>query len=214
MSEIDIEKNRILDEIIASRRTIREFTERIPPKESIDAILEAGLQAPFAAIAVVGERKFRRFFVINDEDTMKRFLDVLQKRTRVVYDNVSGLTNIRPETEQFLKILKNVAMSGLDIRSPYFVIVAEKEGFPPVAQLSLAHCLENMWLKTTALGLGFRLISLISELSKDQEFCEFIGVKPGEYAMNGCAIGYIKTVPPKVERPLLNEITTWMKPTR
>ena len=213
MSEIDIEKNRILDEIIANRRTIREFTESIPPKESIDAILEAGLQAPFAAIAVVGERKFRRFFVVNDEGTMKRFLDFLQKRTRVVYDNLSGLTNIRPETEQFLKILKNVAMSGLDIRSPYFVIVAEKEGFPPVAQLSLAHCLENMWLKTTALGLGFRLISLISELSRDQEFCEFIGVKPGEYAMNGCAIGYIKTVPPIVERPLLNEITTWMKPT-
>jgi nitroreductase len=213
MSEMDTEKNKVLDEIIASRRTIREFTEGVPPKESIDAILEAGLQAPFAAIAVIGERKFRRFFVINDEDMMKRFLDILQKRTKVVYDNLSGITNVRPETESFLKILKDIVTSGLDMKSPYFVIVAEKEGFPPVAQLSLAHCLENMWLKATALGLGFRLLSLISELSKDPEFCEFVGVKPGDYAMNGCAIGYIKTVPPKVERPLLNEITTWMKST-
>lgn len=214
MSEINIEKNKILDEIIANRRTIREFTQDVPPKESIDAILEAGLQAPFAAIAVIGERIFRRFFVINDEDSMNRLSVIIQKRTKVIYDNLSKQTNVIPQSEAFINVLNDIVVSGFNLRPPYFIIVAEKEGFPPVAQLSLAHCLENMWLKTTALGLGFRLMSLVSELSKDQEFCEFIGVKPGEYAMNGCIIGYIKTVPPKVERPLLNEVTRWIKPTR
>lgn len=43
-------------------------------------------------------------------------------------------------------------------------------------------------------------------MSRDPEFCEFIGIKPGEYALNGCTIGYIKIVPPKVERPSLDEV--------
>jgi nitroreductase len=210
MSEIDIEKNKILDEIIASRRTIREFTMDVPPKESIEAILEAGLQAPFASIAVIGEKKFRRFFVIKDGELMNKLSGIIQKRIRVMCDNLSGQTSIHPEAEVYLGALKNIAVSEFKIRSPYFIVVAEKEGFLPIGQLSLAHCLENMWLKATALGLGFQLASIVSDLSKDPEFCEMIGIKPGEYATNGCLIGYIKTIPPKVERPLLNEITTWI----
>jgi nitroreductase len=208
--EIDIEKNKILDEIIVNRRTIREFEPDIPPKELIDDILNAGLQAPFAAIAVIGEKHFRRFVVMKDGDSMSRFAEIMQKRAKVIYDNLSAEINVIPKAEEFLKILKDIADKGFNLRSPYLIIVAEKEGFPPVAQLSLAHCLENMWLKATALGLGFRLVSLISEVSKDPEFCSLIGVKPGEYALNGCVIGYIKAVPPKVERPALGEVTTWL----
>jgi nitroreductase len=141
---------------------------------------------------------------------MNILADIIQKRTKTIYDNLSGQANILPGTEAFLNVLKNIAVSGFNLRPPYFIIVAEKEGFPPVAQLSLAHCLENMWLKATALGLGFRLMSIMSELSKDQEFCELVGIKPGEYATNGCIIGYPQEIPPKVERPLLKEITTWI----
>ncbi len=43
--------------------------------------------------------------------------------------------------------------------APYFIVGAEKKGFPAVEQQFLAHCLENMWLKATALGLGFQLVS-------------------------------------------------------
>lgn len=210
MTEIDREKNKILDEIIANRRTIREFKPDVPPKESIEAILEAGLQAPFAAMAVIGEKRFRRFFVLKEGESMNKLAEIIQERIKVLLDNLSKQDNMPPKAEVFLKVLKDIAVSGFNLRPPYFIIVAEKEGFPPVAQLSLAHCLENMWLKATTLGLGFRLVTLVSELSKDPEFCEFIGIKPGEYVVNGCAIGYAKIIPPKIERPLLNEITTWI----
>lgn len=43
--------------------------------------------------------------------------------------------------------------------APEFIVVAEKKGFPEVEQQSLAHCLENMWLKANALDLGFQLVS-------------------------------------------------------
>lgn len=210
MTEKDMEKNKILDEIIANRRTIRDFKPDVPPKELIEAILEAGLQAPFAAMAVIGEKRFRRFFILKEGESMNKLARIIQERIKVMSDNLSEQNNLPPKAEVFLKVLKDIAVSGFNLRTPYIIIVAEKEGFPPIAQYSLAHCLENMWLKATALGLGFRLMTLISELSKDPEFCEFIGIKPGEYAVNGCAIGYAKIIPPKVETPLLNEITTWI----
>jgi nitroreductase len=209
MIDIDIEKNKILDEIINSRRTIREFTQEIPKKELINDILKAGLQAPFAAIAVKDEKYFRRFFVIKNDQSMDKIAKIIQNRVKIILDNLSGQIEILTKAEEFVNILKDISNNGFNFRSPYTVVVAEKEGFPPIAQLSLAYCLENMWLKTTALGLGFRLMSIVSELSRDEEFCKFLGVKPGEFALNACAIGYVKTIPPKVERPSLEEITKW-----
>ena len=89
MTEIDIEKNKILDEIIANRRTIRDFKPDVPPKESIEAILKAGLQAPFAAMAVIGEKRFRRFFVLKERESMNKLAKIIQKRIKVLLDNLS-----------------------------------------------------------------------------------------------------------------------------
>jgi nitroreductase len=143
---------------------------------------------------------------------MNKLAGIIQKRAKFTYYDLIEQTKLspNPKADAFMGVLRNIVISGFNLRPPYFIIVAEKEGIPPVAQLSLAHCLENMWLKTTALGLGFRMMSIIADLSKDPEFCNLVGIQPGEYAINGCAIGYIQTVPPKVERPLLNEITIWI----
>lgn len=71
--------------------------------------------------------------------------------------------------------------------APYFIVVAEKKGFPAVEQQSLAHCLENMWLKATALDLGFQLVSATAQMADNPSFCEILGIYPGEWALNGCA---------------------------
>lgn len=83
---------------------------------------------------------------------MNRLAEIIQERIKVVLDNLSEQDNMPPKAEVFLKVLKDIAVLGFNLRPPYFIIVAEKEGFPPVAQLSLAHRLENMWLKATTLG--------------------------------------------------------------
>ena len=66
--------------------------------------------------------------------------------------------------------------------APEFIVVAEKKGFPAVEQQSLAHCLENMWLKATALDLGFQLCIL-----PNVKF--IVGQTLFGQALNGCAIG-------------------------
>ena len=54
---------RFLDEIIESRRSIRSFKNDIPPKDTIKAIIRAGLFAPYAG-AAVDQGNFRRFVVL------------------------------------------------------------------------------------------------------------------------------------------------------
>ncbi len=58
--------------------------------------------------------------------------------------------------------------------APYFIIIAEKKGFLRVEQQSLAHCLENMWLKATALDLGFQLVFATAQLPENPSFCAML----------------------------------------
>ena len=51
-NEQSSEKNQILDEILLARRSIRAFSEDIPSKEDVEAIIFAGQLAPCASLAV------------------------------------------------------------------------------------------------------------------------------------------------------------------
>ena len=95
--------------------------------------------------------------------------------------------------------------------APYFIIIAEKKGFPRVEQQSLAHCLENMWLKATALDLGFQLVSVTAQLADNPSFCAMLGINPGEWALNGCAVGYSAEELPPSFLPSVDEVTSWLE---
>jgi Nitroreductase family len=44
-------------------------------------------------------------------------------------------------------------------------------------------CLENMWLKATALDLGFQLVSATAQMANNPSFCEMLGINPSEWAL-------------------------------
>jgi nitroreductase len=95
-------------------------------------------------------------------------------------------------------------------KAPYYIVVAEQKGVPESADRSLAHCLENMWLKATAIGLGFQLLSITERMAEDKEFCNLIDIPFGEYALDGCLIGYPDAPPAQSKRPQLGEVTRWL----
>jgi nitroreductase len=95
--------------------------------------------------------------------------------------------------------------------APYYIVVAERKGFPPVELQSLAHCMEKMWLKATALELGFQLISITSEMAQNPEFCTILGITPGEWALMGCAIGYPQEILSASIRPPVEDVTRWLE---
>jgi nitroreductase len=70
--------------------------------------------------------------------------------------------------------------------------------------------MENMWLKATALDLGFHLVSVTSEMESDEEFCKILGIRPGEWELMGCAVGYPEDELSPSIRPPIDELTRWL----
>jgi nitroreductase len=214
------EKNRILDEILATRRSYRIFRPEFPPEDAIREIIRAGLLAPFAAATIQGSggEYFRRFFVMKKGSPSMNAVQPLVLQTvqrmagelaRSIRENPELSETAKPFAKRLALFSEKGMVPGVGT-APFYIVAGERMGYPPVELQSLAHCMENMWLKATALGLGFQLISVTSQLSGDVEFCRILGIEPDRYALNGCAIGYpVEPLSPAV-RPPVDEVTRWL----
>jgi nitroreductase len=212
--------NAAFDKIIGERRSHRKFTEKVPPDEMIESIIRAGLHAPFAASAI-GSRDdyFRRFIVIRkDSKAMKKIIPLVYAEVVGMRDNLAkemknnaDLQNRAAPFMNRLNAINSMSMVPGVGTAPFYIVVTEKKGFPPVELQSLAHCLENMWLKATALDLGFQIVSVTAQMAENARFCSILGIEKGSWALMGCAIGYpAETLSPSI-RPSVREVTSWLE---
>ncbi len=213
---VDVECNVMIDRVIDSRRSIRKFKPETPPKEVIEQILKAGLQAPYASASVT-RNDFRRFIVIPRESKATPKIASILKLKAQSWSKELELQMQHDEfTKQhagpFLERLKLMGELGVPNigKAPYYVVVAEQRGIPPVEHLSLAHCLQNMWIKAEALGLGLQLLSITQQLDTDMEFCSILKIPMGEFVIDGCLIGYPDMKPSIPKRPDLAKVTEWI----
>jgi len=212
--------NAVLDRIIGERRSCRKFTREIPADEQVESILHAGLHAPFAAAAVGDNRDyFRRFVVIrNGSKAMKELSPLVFESVLATAGDLEQATaknaQLREQAAGFMNRLAMIKTMGMVPgvgTAPFYIVAAEKKGFPPVESQSLAHCMENMWLKATALGLGFQIVSATAQMADNPGFCRILGLEFGKWALMGCAVGYpTEKLSPSI-RPSVGEVTTWLE---
>jgi len=230
-------KAAILEDIIVSRRTTRNFAEESPLKHEIETVIKAGSFAPFAIIGSKDISPLRKFIVLHKdsperelvqrrlESTSKFITDLIQfhfiRHIWRFFEKLIALKSIPLsyyEEAHFL-LVQTTESKGhfLHIReAPYYVIIAERFRSPQVTNFlirqSIAHCLQNMWLTATAQGLAFQPVSATKFLSRDKKVCKILGINPKEYELEGCLIGYPqKTVPPKPKKTPLEKIVTWIQ---
>ncbi len=218
--DISVQKNVYLDQILAERRSHRMFRPEFCSEDEIRRILHAGLLAPFAAAAVGNSHDyFRRFFVMRrGSESMNTVIPLVKQQVqKMSVDLEAGMKNdpaLREKAAGFVRRLAMMQEKGVVPgvgTAPYYIVVAERRGFPPVELQSLAHCLENMWLKATALDLGFQIVSVTSQMSSDPAFCAILGLPVGEWELMGCAVGYpADELSPSI-RPPVEDVTTWLK---
>jgi len=218
-TDITVQKNVFLDQILAERRSHRMFRPDFCSEDDIHRILHAGLLAPFAAAAVGNSHEyFRRFFVMRKgSKSMDAAIPLVMGQVQKMYQELErGMEkdpSLRPKAAGFVRRLSMMREAGYIPgigTAPYYIVVAERRGYPPAELQSLAHCLENMWLKATALGLGFQLVSVTSQMSSDGAFCAILGLPPGEWELMGCAVGYpADELSPSI-RPPVDDVTTWL----
>ncbi|MFA4876802.1 MAG: nitroreductase family protein [Methanoregula sp.] len=219
-NDIFEQRNVALDQILAERRSYRMFRPEFPSEDEIRRILHAGLLAPFAAAAVGNSKDyFRRFFVMrNGSVSMKAAIPLVMDQVAAMAKELeSGMEKnpaLRAKAGMFADRLSAIRKKGMVPgigTAPVYIVVAERKGFPPVELQSLAHCLENMWLKATALEIGFQLVSVTSQMSENKEFCKILGIPPGEWGLMGCAIGYpVDELSPSI-RPPVEDVTRWLE---
>ena len=214
------QKNMHLDQILAERRSYRMFREEFPSTDMIRRIIHAGLLAPFAAAAVGNSKDyFRRFFVIKNGSpgmaaASPLVMAEVQRMSETLHEQMKTNIGLRGQAIGFAQRLALIRKRGIVPgigTAPFYIVVAERKGYPPVELQSLAHCMENMWLKATALGLGFQLVSISSEMSKNPEFCRILGINAGEWELMGCAIGYPHDELSPSIRPPVDDVTRWLE---
>ena len=214
------QRNICLDEILAGRRSYRMFKPEFPPKDTIMRIIQAGLLAPYAAAAVGNSADyFRRFFVMEKGSAsmiaaaplvMKEVTTLTRGLEKEMEKNPALRTMAVSFVQRLAQIQKMGRVPGIG-SAPYYIVIAERKGFPPVEQQSLAHCLENMWLKATALSLGFQMVSATAQMSSDPAFCRILGINAGEWELMGCAIGYPQEELGPSIRPPVEDVTRWLE---
>jgi len=205
------EHSAALDVIIKERHSVRAFSETPPGREAVEAIIQAGLLAPFGALAVAGKPDFRKVFVFEKTSAaLETAANILKNRI----SKQAGELEKKVGSVPFVQNLKRIGRQGVPGvgNAPYFVVVGERKGMPPVAAQSLSYCLQNMWLKATSLGIGLQLVSATTQMDSDPEFCGLLQIPPGEYALDGCALGYPADgyQPSPVQYPTLEKSVTWL----
>jgi nitroreductase len=214
------EENAVIDRVMGCRRSHRQFNKEVPAEDDIRRILHAGLLAPFAAAAVGNSMDyFRRFFVMRiGSKSMDAASSLVFEHVRIMAATVKKEMENNSETRKLAgsftqrldAIQKMGRVPGIGT-APYYIVAAERKGYPSVELQSLAHCMENMWLKATALGLGFQLVSVTSEMSKNPEFCRILGIPTGKWELMGCAIGYPHDELSPSIRPPVEDVTKWLE---
>jgi nitroreductase len=183
-------------------------------------LITAGLHAPYANTAVENytEGYFRRFFVIRKGgESMATASALLNAKVKELAAELEKKAKADPAMEeksrswrQRLKWFQDLGHVPGVTNAPYFIVIAEHRGIPDLGQHALAHCLENMWLKATALDLAFQIISVTSKMGDDALFCGLLGLKPGEWDLMGCAVGYAEKPLGPSKRPPAAEVTVWL----
>ncbi|MBX2996240.1 MAG: nitroreductase [Bdellovibrionaceae bacterium] len=188
--------------LIESRKSIRKFKTEMPPREVLDRILNAGLQAPSGK-----NRQNWRFFVVTGKKreeylkySQKSWLgikDVLQKRLKPsLYDF----------TERFFFTLGDAPV----LIFCYSHNSSEERYHTSIGSVYMA--VENINLACVVEGLGCCTMGAPLEIKSEVD--AFLGVdqlpeyKAGELELLcGLVLGYPDHNPPKAPRQLENRIT-------
>jgi len=197
MPRYDQAQDAALLKVLESRRSVRAFSPEGVSKDDVEKIVYAGLLAPYAAAAVEGVKDFRRFVVIAGNNAKLHSISELCK-TRAGQALAELKSRFAGRTlPPFASRLERAQKSGLPGlgRVPWYIIACEQRGIPPAEKQSLAHVMQNMWLRAASLGLGFQLISSFDQLADEKAFTDAIGIPYGRYAVAGCAVGVPENLP-------------------
>ncbi len=181
-------------EDIFSRHSISKVRPDPVPRELIEKLLAAAVQAP---------NHFRvrpwRFFVLSGE-ARNRLGDVMAQALKQRHPDATG-TELDAERAKPLRAPVLIAV-GVDRPSEPKVIEMENI-------CATAAAVENILLAANALGLG--AMWRTGPAARDPEVKKFLGLNPDQELIAFVYVGYPDVMPEPRERPSFEDRTVWME---
>lgn len=207
--------NVTFDRIVSARQSCRKFLNRLPERNLVSQVIEAGNKAPYAIASAKDVETFRHFYVLYQGHQLlpaihQRIREQSGREVEQLRCEMGSDPVVQMYGEALAKMRALTAQEGMSLleNPPCLIVLAEWRGARRAEKQDLAHALENMWLKATALNMGMVIISLFEGLTDDQVFCDMLGLPVGKYGFHACVLGYPKNKIPKAKR--VTSQTHWL----
>ena len=195
-----------MDAIVAilTRRSTRRFDNKIPDKEMIQKVVNAGRYAPSGA-----NSQTSHFIVITNKEVLKEIAELVQGEFAKM--------EISEDMYVSLKGSINASKKGdyvFHYNAPVLIVTANKKGYGnAIADSSCA--LENMMIAANAFDLGSCWINQLHWLDDNERirtFLEGYGLKKDETITGGLALGFSENGLPN-RKPLdrKGNVVTWVE---
>ena len=167
---------------ILTRRSTRSYSDRLPDRELIEKVIEAGRYAPSGA-----NSQTTHLLVITDRK-------ILDEMAVLVQEEFARMT-ITDDMYISLKASINASQKGnyrFHYDAPVFIVTANKKGYGN-AMADSACALENMMIAANALDLGscwINQLHWLDENAKIRALMSGYGLKEDETITGGLILGY------------------------
>jgi len=178
-------------EAIKKRRAVRSYDAKPVPRDILNAIIEAGNEAPSAM-----NSQPWRFVIVEDEAARKKLLSAALPHAKKMTEEVK---TVDPERYETIKKRYVEMPDPIYYSAPVVVFVIGSGRF---ADHSCPLACENMMLAAYALGLGSCWVGFGAMAADDPEVRSMLELREGDMIFGPILLGYPKTVP---ARPLKKE---------
>jgi nitroreductase len=178
-------------EAIKKRRSVRSYQSKAVPRDLINAIIDAGNEAPSAM-----NSQPWRFVAIEDREAKKKLLKAALPNARKILDTVKESDPVRHEA--ITKRL-NELPDPIYYSAPVIIFVI---GSGRYAHHSCPLACENMMLAAYSMGLGSCWVGFGAMVTEDAEVKKLLDLKDDETLFGPILLGYPQEYP---DRPAKKE---------
>ena len=169
-------------EAILTRRSTRKYMDKLPEREILGKVIEAGRYAPSGY-----DNQTTHFMVFTDKDVLDELAGLVQNE----------FAKMGETDEMYISLKRCIVLSKrgkfvFHYGAPVFISVSNKKGYGN-ALADSACALENMMIAANALDLGSCWINQLHWLDENQTIRDFMykhGLKEDETITGGLILGY------------------------
>ena len=191
-------------EAIMTRRSTRRMKTKLPPREMIEQVIEAGRAAPSGS-----NSQTTHFIVITKPSTLQELAELVQSEFAKM--------EIEPDTYVSLRNSINASKTGgyvFHYNAPVLIVTANKKGYGN-AMADSACALENMMIAANALDLGACWINQLHWLTEHeaiQTYMKGLGLRDDETITGSLILGYgVDGLPVRTELKRTGNPVTWIE---